>query len=120
MRNLQSEEGYRYVAPEKEGGKLPSQQLCLYRRERPANKVSDDTFTLQSSKGICAFEGDAFSCGPHVTAPEEFSVQDGKLSYRGNTTFFADKAPKGRTQSTIFASQDEHPIDLAITWKERR
>ncbi|KAH2828439.1 hypothetical protein KXW08_004447 [Aspergillus fumigatus] len=83
-------------------------------------KATDDTFTLQSSKGICAFEGDAFSCGPHVTAPEEFSVQDGKLSYRGNTTFFADKAPKGRTQSTIFASQDEHLIDLAITWKERR
>jgi ribonuclease T2 len=113
----------------------------LYLPEHPANKVSDDTFTLQSSKGICAFERDAFSCGPHVTAPEEFSVssilpstdlrpltkfplgvqvQDGKLSYRGNTTFFADKAPKGRTQSTIFASQGEHPIDLSIIWKERR
>jgi ribonuclease T2 len=52
--------------------------------------------------------------------PLGLQVQDGKLSYRGNTTFFADKAPKGRTQSTIFASQDEHPIDLAITWKERR
>lgn len=58
----------------KGGWKTPSQQLCFYLRERPANEVTDDTFTLQSSKGICAFEGDAFSCGPHVTAPEEFSV----------------------------------------------
>jgi hypothetical protein len=37
-------------------------------------RASDDTFTLQSSKGICAFEGDALSCGAHVTAPQEFSV----------------------------------------------
>ncbi|KAF7596425.1 ribonuclease T2-like [Aspergillus hancockii] len=83
-----------------------------------AEKASDKTFTLRSSKGECSFEKDAFSCGPQITNPVEFSIQDGELSYRGNTTFFADKAPKGRVQSQIFASEENHPIELTITWKE--
>ncbi|KAJ5594817.1 uncharacterized protein N7459_001025 [Penicillium hispanicum] len=47
-----------------------------------------------------------------------YKVKDGKLAYEGNTTFYADKAPKGRVQSTIFTSQEEHPIELEITWKD--
>lgn len=82
-----------------------------------AEKTADETFTLRSSKGKCSIEDDTFSCGPQITRPVEFSFQDGKLSYRGNTTFFADKAPKGRVQSKIFASEEEHPIQLTITWK---
>jgi hypothetical protein len=35
--------------------------------------------------------------------PLGLQVQDGKLSYRGNTTFFADKAPKGRTQRVVLS-----------------
>lgn len=44
---------------------------------------------------------------------------DGKLAYNGNTTFYADKPPKGYTQSDVFATQGEHPVELEITWKER-
>ncbi|PTU21778.1 hypothetical protein P175DRAFT_0515837 [Aspergillus ochraceoroseus IBT 24754] len=80
-------------------------------------KVTDDTFTLESRRGICAIEEDMFTCGPHISSPMEFSLEDGKLSYRGNTSFFADKAPKGTVQSDIFASEDNHPIELAITWR---
>ncbi|KAE8153737.1 ribonuclease T2-like protein [Aspergillus avenaceus] len=82
-----------------------------------AQKASDDTFTLHSSKGYCAFDQDAFRCGRDISKPVEFSVQDGKLSYRGNTTFFADKAPKGRVQSEVYASGEQHPIELTITWR---
>ncbi|KAE8421887.1 ribonuclease T2-like protein [Aspergillus pseudocaelatus] len=80
-------------------------------------KASDETFTLQSSKGKCSFEKDTFSCGPRIKNPVEFSIQDGKLSYQGNTTFFADKAPKGPTKSKIYASEEGHPIELTITWR---
>ncbi|KAJ5174407.1 Ribonuclease [Penicillium canariense] len=84
-----------------------------------AQKVSDDTFTLESRKGFCAIKGDALSCGIHVNTPSKFTVKDDRLSYLGNTTFYADKAPKGQVQSTIFASQEDHPIELEITWKSQ-
>ncbi|KAF9891110.1 hypothetical protein FE257_005046 [Aspergillus nanangensis] len=80
--------------------------------------TSGDAFTLHSSKGMCGFADDLFTCGSHITTPAEFKVEDSKLSYRGNTTFFADKAPKGFVQSEIFASAEEHPIELTIAWKE--
>ncbi|KAJ5439796.1 Ribonuclease [Penicillium daleae] len=84
-----------------------------------AKKASDDTFTLKSSKGLCAFEDDALNCGSHVTRASEFAVKDDKLTYLGNTTFYADKAPKGQVQSTVFASQAEHLIEIEITWKSK-
>ena len=97
----------------------------------------DDAFTLSTRKGPCAFKDDAFTCGPQVSSPVGFSVsfrslqpcddpstngwtsqtEDGKLSYNGNTTFFADKAPKGAVQSDIFVSGGEHPIELTISWR---
>ncbi|CAK44243.1 hypothetical protein An02g06990 [Aspergillus niger] len=40
------------------------------------------------------------------------------LAYNDNTTFFADKAPKGPTKSKVFATQDDHPLELSITWRE--
>jgi ribonuclease T2 len=45
---------------------------------------------------------------------------DNKLTYNGNTTFFADKAPKGHVQSKVFAhgGNDEHAIELSIAWYE--
>ncbi|KAE8352599.1 ribonuclease T2-like protein [Aspergillus coremiiformis] len=81
-------------------------------------KASDESFTLRSSKGECSFEEDTFRCGPQITNPVRLSFQDGKLSYQGNTTFFADKAPKGYIQSKVFASEGDHPIQLTITWME--
>jgi ribonuclease T2 len=36
---------------------------------------TDDTFTLKSSKGLCAFEDDALNCGSHVTRASEFTVR---------------------------------------------
>ncbi|KAL4918562.1 ribonuclease T2-like protein [Aspergillus aurantiobrunneus] len=82
-----------------------------------AKKASDDTFTLSSRKGACAFKDDIFICGPHISSPVEFSTQDGELSYNGNTTFFADKAPKGKVQSDVFVSEGSHPIELSISWR---
>ncbi|OJJ51599.1 hypothetical protein ASPZODRAFT_127698 [Penicilliopsis zonata CBS 506.65] len=79
-----------------------------------SKKIDDDTFALSSSKGPCTFEQNIFECGPLVTSPSTFSIESGKLSYQGNTTFFADKAPKGATKSKIFAAQDEHQIELEI------
>ncbi|KAJ9285492.1 hypothetical protein DTO021C3_6884 [Paecilomyces variotii] len=81
------------------------------------NRASDG-FTLQSRKGHCAFYRDIFSCNNRVRNPTVFTTIDGKIAYNGNTTFFADKAPKGPTQSKIFASNDEHPIELSIKWQE--
>ncbi|KAL2831072.1 ribonuclease T2-like protein [Aspergillus cavernicola] len=83
-----------------------------------SKKAADDTFTLESRKGACAFEKSVFTCGSQVTSPTEFNIEDGKLSYRGNTTFFADKAPKGTVQSNIFASEEDHPIELSIEWRQ--
>ncbi|KAJ5750001.1 hypothetical protein N7533_007029 [Penicillium manginii] len=84
-----------------------------------AEKLSDDNFSLKSRKGLCAFKDGILSCGPNAKVPSEFSVIDGKLSYQGNTTFFADKPPKGQVQSSIYASQEEHPVELEITWKSQ-
>ncbi|KAL2842361.1 ribonuclease T2-like protein [Aspergillus pseudoustus] len=80
-------------------------------------KISDTSFILETRKGGCAFEDDVFTCGSQVPTPAEFSVEDGKLWYHGNTTFFADKAPKGKVQSDIFASEEDHPIELSIGWR---
>lgn len=39
------------------------------------NKDSaDDSFTLKSSKGLCAFEDDALNCGSYVSKASEFTV----------------------------------------------
>ncbi|CAG7918529.1 unnamed protein product [Penicillium olsonii] len=84
-----------------------------------AEKLADDKFTLKSSKGPCAFERDALACGPHVNSPTEFTAQDGKLAYKYQTTFYADQAPKGRTQSNVYASQGGRPIEIEITWASK-
>lgn len=36
--------------------------------------IADDTFTLKSSKGLCAFEDDVLQCGSHVGKASEFTV----------------------------------------------
>ncbi|KAJ5674126.1 hypothetical protein N7462_009565 [Penicillium macrosclerotiorum] len=79
-------------------------------------RASGDTFTLKSSKGLCAVEHDVLTCGPQVDTPAEFTVKDEKLCYQGNTTFYAEKAPKGQVQSPVFVTSDEHPIELEISW----
>ncbi|KXG48873.1 uncharacterized protein PGRI_027430 [Penicillium griseofulvum] len=79
----------------------------------------DDIFTLKSSKGPCAFERDALACGPHVNKPSEFTAKDGKLAYSDHTTFYAENPPKGRTQSTVYASQGGRPIEIEITWASK-
>ncbi|KAJ5287953.1 hypothetical protein N7478_003639 [Penicillium angulare] len=79
-------------------------------------KKSDDTFTLKSSKGLCGFEEGAFTCGDEVATPAEFKAKDDKLSYNDNTTFYAASAPKGRTQSTVYSDEDDHPIEIEIIW----
>ncbi|CAI7673887.1 unnamed protein product [Penicillium discolor] len=81
-----------------------------------AEKISDDIFTLKSSKGPCAFERDALACGPHVTTASEFTAKDGKLAYSDHATFYADSPPKGRTQSNVYASQGGRPIEIEISW----
>ncbi|PKY08401.1 ribonuclease T2-like protein [Aspergillus campestris IBT 28561] len=82
-------------------------------------KSSEDAFTLHSSKGDCAFEEDTFTCGSHISTPSEFSADGEKLAYRGNSTFFADKAPKGPVRSEIFASEEDHSLQLSISWSPR-
>ncbi|KAJ5155608.1 hypothetical protein N7492_008411 [Penicillium capsulatum] len=81
-----------------------------------AEKVTDDAFTLRSSKGHCAIVEDALTCGDHVDAPSEFTATDNVLSYDGSTEFSADQAPRGQKQSEIFASP-EHLIELKIIWE---
>ncbi|KAJ5916318.1 hypothetical protein N7504_000333 [Penicillium tannophilum] len=82
-----------------------------------AEKGSDDTFTLKSSKGPCSFDEGILSCGDHVDIPSAFTAEDDKLAYEGRTTFYADKPPKGFTQSTVYSDQESHPIEIEITWK---
>lgn len=97
--------------------------------------MTDGMFTLSSSKGDCAFKDNVLTCGHHISTPVEFSVsstlrlpilgqklttnvqtEDGKLAYNGNTTFFADKAPKGKVQSDIFISEG-HALEISIGWR---
>ncbi|KAJ5104093.1 hypothetical protein N7532_004622 [Penicillium argentinense] len=80
-------------------------------------KMSDDIFSLRSRKGFCGVEDDKLTCGPHVQTPSAFTAKDGKLSYEGNTTFYADKAPKGQVQSSVYATRGEHLLELEISWK---
>lgn len=44
-------------------------------------------------------------------------AEDDKLAYEGKTTFYADKPPKGFTQSSVYSDQESHPIEIEITWK---
>jgi hypothetical protein len=44
-------------------------------------------------------------------------VIDGKLTFDGKMTFFADKAPRGHGQSKVFLSNDNHPVELQIGWQ---
>lgn len=46
-------------------------------------------------------------------------AKDGKLTYKDKTTFFADQAPKGRTQSNVYASSGGRPIEIEITWASK-
>lgn len=57
-----------------------------------------------------------FSCYHSLTVLSK-QAKDGKLSYQGNSTFYADKPPKGQVQSSVYASQAEHLVELQITWK---
>jgi ribonuclease T2 len=43
---------------------------------------------------------------------------NGKLAFKGNTIFYADKAPKGPVKSKVFASTADHPIKLEILWED--
>lgn len=49
--------------------------------------------------------------------PTLVQVEDKKLAYEGKTIFYADKPPKGFTQSTVYSDQESHPIEIEITWK---
>lgn len=46
-------------------------------------------------------------------------IKDGKLSYKGQTAFFADQPPKGRRQSNVYASQGGRPIEIEIAWASK-
>ncbi|OXV07972.1 hypothetical protein Egran_04264 [Elaphomyces granulatus] len=81
-------------------------------------KLVSDGVTLESRRGPCAFKNDILTCGSRIRSPAIFKVVDGKLMFDGKTTFFADKAPKGRGQSKVFLSGgDDHPIELQIGWQ---
>ncbi|KAJ5727490.1 hypothetical protein N7493_005310 [Penicillium malachiteum] len=82
-----------------------------------ADEKSDGTFTLRSSKGPCSFDEGSFTCGDDVHNPSQFTAKDEKLSFEGKTAFYADKAPKGWTQSKIYPDAEGHAIEIEITWR---
>ncbi|KAF5014535.1 hypothetical protein F66182_14441, partial [Fusarium sp. NRRL 66182] len=72
-------------------------------------KAKDVTggFNVQTRRGPCGFVKDVFTCGHQIRNPALFEIsEDNKLVYNGNTTFFADKAPKGHVQSKVFAHEN--------------
>lgn len=107
-------------------------------------------FHIKSRRGLCGFHNDIFTCGHQIHTPALFEVRtcsfrnsrfpeyckkkkanmsaitfkqitsDDFLSYNGNTTFFADKAPKGHVQSKVFAHGGDggHAVELTIAWYE--
>ncbi|RAO64456.1 uncharacterized protein BHQ10_000468 [Talaromyces amestolkiae] len=86
-------------------------------------KAKDVTggFNVQTRRGSCGFVKDVFTCGHQIRNPALFEIsEDNKLTYSGNTTFFADKAPKGHVQSKVFAhgGNGEHAVELSIAWFE--
>ncbi|KAH8692666.1 putative ribonuclease T2 family [Talaromyces proteolyticus] len=80
-----------------------------------------DGFHVESRRGPCGFVKDIFTCGHQIRNPALFTINDNNiLVYSGNSTLFADKAPKGHVQSKIFAhdGNGEHAIELSIAWFE--
>lgn len=51
--------------------------------------LADDAFSLKSSKGACAFEQDALTCGPDVKAPSEFTVRISALTLYSKFSHYA-------------------------------
>ncbi|KAK2748610.1 ribonuclease T2-like [Onygenales sp. PD_40] len=76
-----------------------------------------DGFFLRSSKGLCSFDDGAFTCSHDIKEPTEFREIDGKLSLDGNTIFYADAAPRKRTQKSIFDSEGDHPLSVELYWQ---
>ncbi|ODH46612.1 hypothetical protein GX48_07307 [Paracoccidioides brasiliensis] len=81
--------------------------------------AAPDSFFLESSKGLCAFNGDdGFVCDADVDEPTAFTSLDDKLSLNDKTVFYADSVPKRQVQGSIYESQGQHLLPLEIYWRE--
>ncbi|ODH14019.1 hypothetical protein ACO22_06729 [Paracoccidioides brasiliensis] len=91
---------------------------CATFRTLPASEGSY-SFFLESSKGLCAFNGDdGFVCDADVDEPTAFTSLDDKLSLNDKTVFYADSVPKRQVQGSIYESQGQHLLPLEIYWRE--
>jgi len=77
--------------------------------------LGTSTVTLTSSKGNCAVVSGVFTCAATVTKPMIFTVINGNLAYRGNTTFFTTAIPTGQVQAKVETTNDLVPF--TIGWK---
>jgi hypothetical protein len=72
MRHIQGQEDLRFVPFHAKGRRTALTALSFL----------DDTFTLETRRGGCAFQDDVFTCGSHVSNPVEFSVRLVTLCYK--------------------------------------
>ena len=71
-------------------------------------------FTLSSSKGKCAIQNDALTCGPGVADAASFGYDGTGLTYNGASTFYAAETPSGNAQATV--STTAQAVSFQITW----
>ncbi|KAL9078343.1 MAG: hypothetical protein Q9157_002735 [Trypethelium eluteriae] len=76
--------------------------------------ASGHGFTLKSSKGSCGISNNALTCGSGVTATV-FTSSGGMLAVSGSTSFYADSAPTGSAQATVYTTSDD--TALTISWE---
>lgn len=74
------------------------------------------TFTLTTSKGLCAVQSDSsLSCASTITEASDFGYDGQYLTYNDASTFYATALPSSTTQGTVYTTSEA--VSLQLTWK---
>lgn len=77
----------------------------------------DGGFTLASSRGNCAITKGRLLCSKSIVHGTPFGSDGKTLSFEGNSTFYADRAPRGWVQVPVYVSEEGHGTELEIEWQ---
>lgn len=90
-----------------------------YQHHGRRRSAATDTFTLKTSKGLCAISpaDSSLSCAAEVTAPTSFGYDGAYLTYRNSSAFYAAAAPAGQDKSVLFASPQA--VAVQLYWEPR-
>ncbi|KAK4050834.1 Ribonuclease T2 precursor (RNase T2) [Microbotryomycetes sp. JL201] len=78
------------------------------------SRASGSGFTLTTSKGPCAIVSGTFTCASGQTATVFTKDSSGNVLHSGGNTFYADSAPSGTTQNSVYTSSSNVSIKLRL------